>query len=431
MLDAGADERLVRREWVGGRQRDGALAAAEPEALQDRAERARRRGAAAGGRVGAARAGRDVLRAAVAEEPRARDRAAREGGSARGPRGAELHAAGGGLPRRARGAAQLDGVRPPPLDGAVGRLGPQVGPPAARRLPAGRLARGAAPRDPRRPAALHDAGAAAARVPAHRRRRRALRRHDSCSRGGSAATRPAGGGPCCSTARASTRRGSPSSPSAARRSRRCASGCASSRRPPPPRASRRRRRRRTSGARARPGAPPLPRGPRSPYADDDGYATRSPARAGSRNWGWRVGGGGAERERDRDGNVWSAATGRKSPSRFARTTSLFIDDEDDADGVSELIDVTVRNARNKPLGLNVRDGYVSHVAAGSPASHKLHVGDKIVSVDGKMFDRYTPFSPDLSAGEHHFRVQRPRSSRRKTPATATSAAEPRRPRTIM
>ena len=74
--------------------------------------------------------------------------------------------------------------------------------------------------------------------------------------------------------------------------------------------------------------------------------------------------------------------------------------------MSELIDVTVRNARNKPLGLNVRDGYVSHVAAGSPASHKLHVGDKIVSVDGKMFDRYTPFSPDLSAGEHHFRVQR-------------------------
>ena len=173
---------------------------------------------------------------------------------------------------------------------------------------------------------------------------------------------------------------------------------AASRQPPPSPTAYQRR--------ARPGAPPLPRGPRSPYADDDGYATRSPARAGSRNWGWRVGGGGAERERDRDGNVWSAATGRKSPSRFARTTSPFIDDEDDADGVSELIDVTVRNARNKPLGLNVRDGYVSHVAAGSPASHKLHVGDKIVSVDGKAFDRYTPFSPDLSAGEHHFRVQR-------------------------
>ena len=29
-----------------------------------------------------------------------------------------------------------------------------------------------------------------------------------------------------------------------------------------------------------------------------------------------------------------------------------------------------------------------------------------MSVDGKAFDRYTPFSPDLSAGEHHFRVQR-------------------------
>ena len=150
----------------------------------------------------------------------------------------------------------------------------------------------------------------------------------------------------------------------------------------------------------------LCRGRKEGSAPLGGASLRSPARAGSRNWGWRVGGGGAERERDRDGNVWSAATGRKSPSRFARTTSPFIDDEDDADGVSELIDVTVRNARNKPLGLNVRDGYVSHVAAGSPASHKLHVGDKIVSVDGKAFDRYTPFSPDLSAGEHHFRVQR-------------------------
>ena len=171
---------------------------------------------------------------------------------------------------------------------------------------------------------------------------------------------------------------------------------AAPRQPPPPPTAHQRR--------AHPGAPPLPG--RARRTRTTTATPRARRRAGSRNWGRRVGGGGVERERDRDGNVWSAATGRKSPSRFARTTSPFIDDEDDADGVSELIDVTVRNARNKPLGLNVRDGYVSHVAAGSPASHKLHVGDKIVSVDGKMFDRYTPFSPDLSAGEHHFRVQR-------------------------
>ena len=217
-----------------------------------------------------------------------------------------------------------------------------------------RLARGAAPRDPR-PVALHDAGAAAARVPAHRRRRRAFDGtllHKGWLGGDETRWR---------WTEAAQRRGRRRD--AARRAAFCcdAAGDALAREPegrrrlrqPPPSpdsGARARARRRSARAAPRRGRRRLRARRRARARATGGGASPRRRRARARSRRQRL-------ERRHWPQIAVAVRAHDEP---------FIDDDDDADGVSELIDVTVRNARNKPLGLNVRDGYVSHVAAARP-----------------------------------------------------------------